>query len=299
MTATAARHQALIALALMSLIWSFNWIVMKRVLHYIGPLDFCALRTLFGTAMLFVLLALRGESLAPTPWRDTILIGLAQTTAFQLLVQMSLVAGGAGKMALLAYTMPFWVIAFAWVLLGDRPARRQWLFLGVAASGLVLVIEPWQGMGSLASCALALSGGAFWAIATVLTKRLFLRARVTPLRLTAWQSLAGTVSVVAIALFTRERAIDWSAELIGALIYNGVLGSAVAWALWLFVVERLPAGVAGIASLVTPLLGVALAWLLLDERPDMAETTGIILIAIALGGVLRPRAVPIALKSEA
>lgn len=290
MTAATARRPALIALALMSLIWSFNWIVMKRVLHFIGPLDFCALRTLFGTAMLFVLLRLRGESLAPTPWRDTVLIGLAQTTAFQLLVQMSLVGGGAGKMALLAYTMPFWVIAFAWILLGERPARRQWLFLGVAAAGLVLVIEPWQGLGNLWSCALALGGGVFWAIATVLTKRLFQRARVTPLRLTAWQSLAGTTGVVLVALMTKERGIDWSAELVGALVYNGVLGSAVAWALWLFVVERLPAGVAGIASLVTPLLGVVLAWLLLGERPDLAEAAGIVLIAIALGGVLRPRA---------
>jgi drug/metabolite transporter (DMT)-like permease len=290
MTANTARRQALIALALMSLIWSFNWIVMKRVLHFIGPLDFCALRTAFGTVMLFALLLWRGESLAPTPWRDTILIGLAQTTAFQLLVQMSLVGGGAGKMALLAYTMPFWVIAFAWMLLGDRPGLRQWLLLALAGAGLVLVIEPWQRLGNLRSCVLALAGGACWGLATVLTKRLFQRARVTPLRLTAWQSLVGAVIVALIALPAAERDIDWSAELIAALIYNGVLGSAVAWALWLFVVERLPAAMAGIASLVTPLLGVLLAWAFLDERPDLAETAGIMLIALALAGVLRPRA---------
>ena len=278
MTDNTARRQALIALALMSLIWSFNWIVMKRVLHFIGPLDFCALRTAFGTVMLFALLLWRGESLAPTPWRDTILIGLAQTTAFQLLVQMSLVGGGAGKMALLAYTMPFWVIAFAWML------------LALAGVGLVLVIEPWQRLGNLRSCVLALAGGACWGLATVLTKRLFQRARVTPLRLTAWQSLVGAVIVALIALPAAERDIDWSAELIAALVYNGVLGSAVAWALWLFVVERLPAAIAGIASLVTPLLGVLLAWAFLDERPDLAETVGITLIALALAGVLRPRA---------
>jgi drug/metabolite transporter (DMT)-like permease len=274
----------------MSLIWSFNWIVMKRVLHFIGPLDFCALRTAFGTVMLFALLLWRGESLAPKPWRDTILIGLAQTTAFQLLVQMSLVGGGAGKMALLAYTMPFWVIAFAGMLLGDRPGLRQWLLLALAGAGLVLVIEPWQRLGNLRSCVLALAGGACWGLATVLTKRLFQRARVTPLRLTAWQSLVGAVIVGLIALPAAERDIDWSVELIAALIYNGVLGSAVAWALWLFVVERLPAAIAGIASLVTPLLGVLLAWAFLDERPDLAETAGIMLIALALAGVLRPRA---------
>ncbi|HXR62818.1 MAG TPA: DMT family transporter [Rudaea sp.] len=288
MTDTTARRQALIALGLMSLIWSFNWIVMKRALHYIGPLDFSALRTLFGTVLLFTLLWWRGESGAPTPLRDTILIGLAQTAAFQLLVQMSLVEGGAGKMALLAYTMPFWVIAFAWLLLGDKPTARHWIFLAIAAVGLLLVMEPWRAIGGLRSCVLALAGGACWGLATVLTKRLFLRGAVSPLRLTAWQSLYGAIVVVLVALLVPERPIEWSSELIGAVAYNAVLGSAIAWALWLFVVERLPAGVAGVASLATPLLGVLLAWGLLDEVPDRDEAIGIALIGVALAGVLRP-----------
>jgi len=288
MTDTTARRQALIALGLMSLIWSFNWVVMKRALHYIGPLDFSALRTLFGTVLLFTLLWWRGESGAPTPLRDTILIGLAQTAAFQLLVQMSLVEGGAGKMALLAYTMPFWVIAFAWLLLGDKPTARHWIFLAIAAVGLLLVMEPWRAIGGLRSCVLALAGGACWGLATVLTKRLFLRGAVSPLRLTAWQSLYGAIVVVLVALLVPERPIEWSSELIGAVAYNAVLGSAIAWALWLFVVERLPAGVAGVASLATPLLGVLLAWGLLDEVPDRDEAIGIALIGVALAGVLRP-----------
>ena len=256
MEPTSARRQALIALALMSLIWSFNWIVMKRALHYIGPLDFSALRTVLGTALLFLLLAWRGETLAPTPLRDTILIGLAQTGAFQLLVQMSLVEGGAGKMALLAYTMPFWVIAFAWALLGERPGKRQWLCLAIAAAGLVLVMEPWRALGGLRSCLLALTGGACWGLATALTKRMFQRHAVAPLRLTAWQSLFGAIVVVLVALLVPERAIEWSSELVAAVAYNAVLGSAIAWALWLFVIDRLPAGIAGMASLATPLLGV-------------------------------------------
>jgi drug/metabolite transporter (DMT)-like permease len=289
MTETNARRQALIALALMSLIWSFNWIVMKRALHYIGPLDFSALRTLFGTLLLFALLWWRGESRAPTPLRDTILIGLAQTAAFQLLVQFALVEGGAGKMALLAYTMPFWVIAFAWAMLGEKPTPRHWLFLAIAAAGLLLVMEPWRALGGLRSCALALAGGACWGLATVLTKRLFQRSAVSPLRLTAWQSLFGAIVVVLVALLVPERAIEWSTELIGAVVYNAVLGSAVAWALWLFVIERLPAGVAGVASLATPLLGVLFAWGLLGEVPDTDETIGIALIAVALAGVLRPQ----------
>ena len=289
MTETASRRSALIALAILSLIWGFNWIVMKSVLVYIGPLTFSALRYVFGSAVLFFVLGLRGESLAPTPWRDTILIGIAQTTGFQILVQLALVTGGAGKTALLAYTMPFWVIPLAWALLGDRPRALHWVCIGVAGVGLLLVLEPWKGGVDALSALLALGGGACWAIGTVLSKRLFHNGAISPLRLTAWQMLIGTIGLVVLALCVHERAIVWAPSLIGALIYNGVLSSGLAWALWLFVVQRLPASVAGLASLITPLVGVGFAWILLGEHPDAAETAGIALMIVALFGVLRPR----------
>jgi len=289
MKSLAAQRSALVALAILSLIWGFNWIVMKSVLAFVGPLTFSAMRYVFGTAVLFGVLALRGETLQPTPWRDTLLIGLAQTTGFQILVQFALISGGAGKTALLAYTMPFWVIPLAWALLGDRPGARQWLWIALAAAGLFLVLEPWRTQVSFLSAVLALGGGVCWAIGTVLSKRLFQRAAISPLRLTAWQMLYGTVFIVALALCLHERATQWSPLLIGALVYNGVLSSGLAWAVWLFIVQRLPANVAGLASLITPLVGVLCAWVLLNERPDAAEAAGIVVIGVALFGVLRPQ----------
>ena len=123
----------------------------------------------------------------------------------------------------------------------------------------------------------------------MLSKRLFQRSTISPLRLTAWQMLYGTVFIVALALCLHERTTQWSPQLIGALIYNGVLSSGLAWALWLFIVQRLPANVAGLASLITPLVGVLCAWVLLNERPDAAEAAGIVVIGVALFGVLRPQ----------
>lgn len=292
MNDAAARRNALLALAFLSLVWGFNWIVMKVVLAYVGALTFSAMRYVFGTFVLFALLALRRENLAPTPWRDTLLIGLTQTAGFQALVQLALIHGGAGKTALLAYTMPFWVVPLAWFMLGERPGKRQWTCIGIAAAGLIFVLEPWHSHAGLIDSALALTGGLSWAAGTVLAKRLFRDASITPLRLTAWQMLYGTAILVAIALCVHERAIDWSGVLIGALLYNGVLSAGVAWALWLFVVQRLPANVAGLSSLIVPLIGVLLAWLTLGEAPDAAETFGIAIIAAALFGVLQPRKMP-------
>ena len=53
--------------------------------------------------------------------------------------------------------------------------------------------------------------------------------------------------------------------------------------LWLYVLDKLPAGVAGLSSLSVPAVGVLAAWLELGERPSGSETVGMILIAAALG----------------
>jgi drug/metabolite transporter (DMT)-like permease len=129
---------------------------------------------------------------------------------------------------------------------------------------------------------LALAGGLAWAIGVVASKRLFERGNVGALSLTAWQMLIGTLGVVAVALVVPERAIEWNPWFIGALVYNALLASGLAWLLWSYVVARLPANVAGLSSLVIPIAGIAFAWILLGERPTLVEAAGIVLIGIAL-----------------
>lgn len=278
----ASERAAWIALPVLTVIWSLNWTVMKWALDFCGPFTFSALRYAAATVVLFVLMGLRRESFAMPPLVPTILIGLMQTTAFQALVQWALVGGGAGKTALLAYTMPFWMVPLAWALLHEKPRAAQWACIAVAAIGLVFVIEPWHALGSAMSTGLALAGGLAWAIGTVLSKRVFQRTRVRPLQLTAWQMLFGTVVLVVIALIVPERAVVWAPGLVGALAYNALLSSGIAWAMWLLIVQRLPTQVAGLTSLLVPIAGVLFAWGLLHERPGVAEWIGIGLIGLAL-----------------
>jgi drug/metabolite transporter (DMT)-like permease len=286
------RHTAAVALVLLTLIWSFNWIVLKEVLRYSGPFDFSALRYVLGTLVLVLVMLARRESFKPPPIAMTAIIGFAQTAGFQALVQWALVSGGAGKTALLAYTMPFWVVLFSWLILADRPGARQWASLAIAALGLVFILEPWRGFGGAGSALLAVAGGVCWALGVVLSKRLFQRCRSTALSLTTWQMFFGTLLLVAIALAVPERAIDWTPALIGALAYNGVLSSGLAWLLWSYVVEKLPANVAGLSSLVVPIAGIGFAWVLLGEVPSASESAGIVAICVALAIVNVRRAVP-------
>jgi drug/metabolite transporter (DMT)-like permease len=283
-----AHRDAMLALLLLTLVWAYNWIVMKQVLQYAGPFDFIAWRACCAALVLFAIVLWRREPLRPPPLLPTALIGVLQIGLFAILIQSALVGGGAGRTALLTYTMPFWVVVLARFSLGERMRPWQWGCIALAAAGLVLVVEPWHGVGGIGSSLMAVSAGLCWAISVVTSKRLFARAAVSPLSLTAWQMLFGAIPLVIVAAVVPERAIDWSPAFIAALAYNAVLASGIAWLLWTQIVQRLPASIAGMTSLAVPLCGVLLAWLLLGERPDLFEGIGMLLVGLALFGITRP-----------
>ena len=281
-SSSSSSRGALLALGVTVLIWAYSWVVMKQAMAYAGPLDFAALRYLLGAGVLFVALLLSGKSLRPPPLLPTTLIGLFQTAAFQGLEQWALIGGGAGHVALLAYTMPFWAVLLAWWLLGDRPTVRHWLGLTLAAVGLLCIIEPWHTMGSLLSTALAIAGGATWAAGTVLSKRMFQHHSPELLNLTAWQMLIGALVLGGVALAVPQRTMVWNWPFIAALTYSVVLASSLAWWLWTIVLQRLSTTVASVSSLGVPVTSVLLAWLILSERPSAMELFGILLVLLGL-----------------
>jgi drug/metabolite transporter (DMT)-like permease len=275
---------AVLALVVLALIWSNNWVVAKSALRYIGAIDFAALRCAFGALLLLVILSLTGRSLKPPPLGPVLGVGLLQGAGMTGISQLALVAGGAGKTAVLVYTMPFWVIAFAALpfLLNERPRPAQYVAAAIAALGLLLVIEPWQWHGSLLSSLLAIAAGASWAAGSVVAKRAFRDHPIDLLRLTAWQMVIGAIVLGALALATHKTPIIWSTPMLLALAYNAVLATALAWVLWLFILRTLPAGVAGLSTLMIPVMSVLEALWLLGEKPGLAEGVGIVLILLAL-----------------
>ena len=115
---------AILALVVLSLIWGYNWVVMKQVIQYVDPFDFSAIRTVLGAVTLFLVLLAMRKPMSLVAVRQVVLLGVLQTGAFTALIQWALVAGGAGKTAVLVYTMPFWVIPMAWWVLGERETRE-------------------------------------------------------------------------------------------------------------------------------------------------------------------------------
>lgn len=280
--AATTRTGPLIALAFLALLWGYNWVVMKVAMEYVGPMDFAALRGVFGAALLFGVLWLLGVPMKPRHIVLTAVLGVFQTAGFVGLISWALNIGAAGKSAVLGYTMPFWVIVFGWPFLPDRLRGWQWAAAGLILAGLLLVLEPWQPAGSMTSSLLALGAGVCWAVSVIVFKRIPVHGRDELLSITAWQMVFGMIPLVVVALVVEERPIVWSGYFIGALLYNGIGGMAIATLLWLYILQKLPATISGLNALAVPIVGVFAAWLQLGERPTSAEAAGMALILAGL-----------------
>lgn len=282
-----ARLEAYLALAALAGVWGYSWVAMKIATRDASPLLVAFLRSALGAAALLLYLPLTRRSLRPTPFRPTLVYGLLQTAGFTLLANVAVTMGGVGKIAILAYTMPFWLALLAWRFLGEKIRGPTWAALGLAAVGLGFIVTPLGSRSTLASV-LAITAGLVWAASAVWVVRALAKERQDLLSLTAWQMAWGALALLGVMAVVPVQ-VRWTPSLVWAVAFLGIGASALAWSLWLLVLARLPASVAGLGSLTVPVVGLAIAAVQLGEIPTRSELTGIafIVTALALQGLAK------------
>ena len=278
---------ALVAILVLATIWGYNWVVIKVATYDADPYSVATIRCVVGALCLIGLLLVMRRSLRPTPLGPTLVLGLVQTTIYTVVSVTAIATGGAGKTAILTYTMPFFVVLLAWPVLHEHVSRSGWIALALAAVGLALVLTPLDLAHGFISKALALTCAVVWAASAVYAKRLRARHDVDLLALTTWQMLYGSLVLVALTGFVPHH-VHLTRTFALAMLYVAVPGTGLAWLLWMFMLSRLTAGVAGISSLLTPVIGVLSAWLQLGERPGTLEIIGMCFIVVALFVNLAP-----------
>jgi drug/metabolite transporter (DMT)-like permease len=271
-----------LALALLCVVWGYAWVVLKIALRYAGVFDFTGLRTIASAVLLFIIVVAMRRPLRLSAWRAAVVVGTLQTAGFLLFSMWALSLGGAGRTSVLVYTMPFWTLIFAWLILGERMRGLQWLAVILAFCGLMLIVAPWDLQGTLIASLTAVAAGMFWSLGTVLGKKMMPKDSIDLLTFSAWQMLVAAVPLVAAAWLVPSSPVQWTTELIVCFIYATVLGSVLGWFLWFYVLNHMAAGVATLNALAIPVIAVASAWLQLGERPPPHELAGMLLIGVGL-----------------
>lgn len=270
------------ALGVLSLIWGYNWVVMKAGLAWAAPLDYAGWRFLLaGAALVPVVWAMRQSIRVPRDewWIAAVLAALLAANFTCTLSSLAL--GGTARTAVLTYTMPFWTLLLARVFLHERMGWVRWLAVALAASGLVVLVDPAHLTGLLSS-ALAIGAGLSWAASIVLVKVRQGQMRAGVLALTVWQMLGAAVLLFSAAHLLDTRPTQWTGGFGAALLYTSLIASTFAWIAFYYALARLPAGLTALGTLATPVVGVLAAWLQLGERPTPSELAGMALIGFGL-----------------
>lgn len=278
----------LLALAVIG-VWSGCFVAIKAGAGSAPPWAFAALRALIaGAALLPLAGAAHRLTAPPAAWGWIAALGLANTTLGLSAMFLSVGLAGAALPAVLANSQALLVAPLAALFFGEplSPLRFAALVVGVGGMGFVLAATAGGG-GTAAGAALGLAAAAGLAAANLITKRV--AARVDALTATTWQYVLGAMPLVGWSLMVEDwAAISWSLEFIAALLFLGVVGSAVASYIWYRLVQRMELIRLNTLTLLIPFFSVVLAVVLYDERLQGRAVLGGTLILAGVTGVTWP-----------
>lgn len=282
-TATPLSKGPLIAFVILAMVWGYNWVFMKIAMRYCSPMYFALMRMGGGAILLLLTVIIIGGPKFPKYPGRVLLLGLLQTAAYIGLISYAVAHGQAGKSAVFAYSMPFWVIILSWPLLGEHIKGIQWLAVGLAFFGLILIVQPWVINAGLEDNLLGIVAGMAWGGSVIVFKKIPTSGMKDLLSVTAWQMIFGLPILVLVAFSMHEPPIHWNTVLVGAVLYNAIAATGIAWVLWYYLLHKLPANVSSLSILIVPVIGVIAAWIQLGEQPGPVVGTGMICMVIALG----------------
>ena len=266
--------------------WGLNWPAMKLLLAELPVLSTRAAQGVLGFGVLMAVALLRRESLAvPVAlWPRLLVVSLLNVTAWMGLASFALLWLSAAEATIVCYTMPVWAVLMAWAILGERPRVGRIAGLLLAISGLALLVMG-QGLAvgieKLPGVALGLGSAVLFSLGTVVTKRWPLG--LPPTAGAVWQIGVGIAPLALLAMLLDPPTFGALSMQGWALIaYGGVFALGLCYLSWFAALRRLPASLASMGTLLTPMVGVAGAAIVLGEPFGWREATA---LTLTLSGV--------------
>lgn len=273
------RDLALIGLVVLA--WGSNFSAMEIALRHLPPFLLVGLRF---AILLPLLLVLKRPAL---PWRKIVAIGaLINMGQFAFLFAALRADATAGLASLLIQTQAPLTILLSFLVFGERITTAQSLGLAVAVAGLAIFAANAGGNVTGLGLVLILCGAFSWSLGNLVLKR---TGPVNTLALFVWASLVPPLPMLALS-----RAIEGPSPLAtiaalpaegwAAVIYVALASTVLGYSLWGALLARHPAARVTPFALLVPVVGVAVASIVLGERPDPLDWLGgaVILTGLAL-----------------
>ncbi len=228
----------------------------------------------------------------PRPWWGRFaLLSLLYCSAFFPLLFLAAYLLPGGVASVINSLTPIIVVLLSVPWLGTKikPIQLVAGLLGVLGVGLLVLrsnarLDGW-GLLAMTSCVVMMG------ISTVLTKRWGLPPGMNAARFTGWTFLLGGLTLLPFTLFFEGLPSQLTARNIGGLIYLVVFSGILAYALWFWGLQQLPASSVTFLSLLNPVVAAVLGWIVLSQSLNGWQILGavIVLVSVVLGQDLRLR----------
>jgi drug/metabolite transporter (DMT)-like permease len=278
-----------VLVAALSLGWGLSWPMMKIALSEFPVWTFRAWSCLAAGLCILALARVAGGRLVPEQkeWWGLTLAALCNVTGWHMFIGYGVPLVASGHAAVLAYTMPLWVVLLGTMLFRQPldPSSIVGLVFGLA--GIFTLLAPdlaKLGEAPLGS-GLILLGALSWALGTLIQKHY--KTDLPILAFTAWQLILGSAPILFLMPIIEGVIVpDVSIEAWAAGAYITVVALVLCYFLWFKIVSLMPASRASISTLLVPALGVGSGALFLGEPVGAREITALAFTAAALAFVL-------------
>lgn len=277
---------------LTTIIWGFNFVVLKVALIDLPPLLLTALR--FTFACLPVLFLPKPKLLS---WKHLVIVGLTSFLGQYIFLFVAIKQGmPAGLSSVTLQLQVFLTILLSMFLLGERPSTKQIIGGAVALAGLATIASTVGKGSSIPATAMVfiVLAAATWAYGNFTTRIAGPQAGLGTFAGVCWLSLVPPLPAYALAFAFEgsERIYASIAHIqpitILALTYTVILSTWFGFIVWGKLLATYPAGTAAPFALLVPVFGGMSGYLFLGETLSPLRLLGSAFIFIGLAIILVP-----------
>jgi drug/metabolite transporter (DMT)-like permease len=274
-----SRPNAIIALSLISFTWGTTWMVSRKAVQYMPPLELAAIRQLLA-GTIFVSFFLRKRAIWPKgrEWISVFILSLLNFVLTNGLTTWGVKYISGGLAAIIAAIFPLWLILIGFIRNRSGITTRALIGFLLGFAGICLIfydhLKDFLNADFRFGILISLSASLTWAFATLYTKQQ--AALFNPYFSIGLQMLISGVLLYLISLGTGRvipiQNIPWQSW--AGIAYLALIGSVVSFFAYLYALQHLPTGQVSIYAYINPVVAVILGSLILGEKLGIYIVSG-------------------------
>jgi drug/metabolite transporter (DMT)-like permease len=269
--------------------WGLQQVAIKLAAADIAPVLQASVRSGIAALLVGLLMSWKGgwEGLR----QGTVPAGLLSGVLFSLeflLIALGLGYTTAGHIAVFLYTSPiFSALGLHLLLPGERLRRLQWMGIGLCFVGIAVAFGGGVSLEQMDSRmllgdAMGLLAGMAWGATTVVIRASKLSE--APPSLTLFYQLASAFVLLLLLAVANGQVHQFRLTplAVGSVLFQGVVVSFISYLAWFWLLRRYLASNLAVFSFMTPLFGVTMGVVILDEPLSVNFVGGAVLVLLGI-----------------